>query len=144
LDKLILLNEVQSLLSLGLQSKAGALRDLGEEFPEAKLQEIRKELIDDAVADGALRLVQTEVDQEIASLTGQMASPDGTTAGGGATPGAAAPGPMAGAPAEGGPALDPETLDNLSLGESELRNRLVTEAYGTRLPQRQIPQDYEK
>jgi hypothetical protein len=144
LDKLILLNEVQSLLSLGLQSKAGALRDLGEEFPESKLQEIRKELIDDAVADGALRLVQTEVDQEIASLTGQMMSPDGTTAGGGATPGAAAPGPMAGAPAEGGPALDPETLDNLSLGESELRNRLVTEAYGTRLPQRQIPQDYEK
>jgi len=147
LDKLILLNEVQSLLSLGLQSKAGALRDLGEEFPESKLQEIRKELIDDAVADGALRLVQTEVDQEIASLTGQMMSPDGTTAGGGATPGAAAPGPMAGAPGTpgaAGPALDPETLDNLSLGESELRTRLVTEAYGSRIPQRQIPQDYEK
>jgi hypothetical protein len=147
LDKLILLNEVQSLLSLGLQSKAGALRDLGEEFPEAKLQEIRKELIDDAVADGALRLVQTEVDQEIMSLTGQMMSPDGTTAGGGATPGAGAPGPAAGAagtPGAAGPALDPQTLDNLDMGESELRTRLVTEAYGSRLPQRQVPQDYQK
>jgi len=147
LDKLIVLNEVQSLLSLGLQSKEGALRDLGEEFPESKLQEIRKELIDDAIADGALRLVQTEIEQEIASMTGQLGMADGTTAGGGATPGAAAPGPMGGAPGAGepmAPTLDPQTLDNLALGESELRTRLVTEAYGTKLPSRQIPQDYTK
>lgn len=147
LDKLIVLNEVQSLLSLGLQSKEGALRDLGEEFPESKLQEIRKELIDDAIADGALRLVQTEIEQEIASMTGQLGMADGTTAGGGATPGAAAPGPMGGAPGAGepmAPTLDPQTLDNLALGESELRTRLVTEAYGTKLPSRQIPQDYQK
>jgi hypothetical protein len=147
LDKLIVLNEVQSLLSLGLQSKEGALRELGEEFPESKLQEIRKELIDDAIADGALRLVQTEVEQEIASMTGQLGMMDGTTAGGGATPGAGAPGPMAGGPGAGGPAgpmIDPQTLDTLALGESELRIRLVTEAYGTKLPSRQIPQDYTK
>ena len=144
LDKLIVLNEIQSLLSLGLQSKEGALRDLGEEFPESKLQEIRKELIDDAVADGALRLVQTEIDQEIMSMTGQMAPPDGTTAGGGATPGAGAPGPAAGAMPAPAPVLDPQTAGNLQLGEAELRNRLVTQAYGTRLPQRQVPQDYQK
>jgi hypothetical protein len=141
------LNEVQSLLSLGLQSKEGALRELGEEFPEAKLQEIRKELIDDAIADGALRLVQTEVEQEIASMTGQLGAMDGTTAGGGAAPGAGAPGPMAGGPGAGapaGPMIDPQTLDTLALGESELRIRLVTEAYGTKLPSRQIPQDYTK
>jgi len=146
LDKLIVLNEIQSLLSLGLQSKEGALRDLGEEFPEAKLQEIRKELIDDAVADGALRLIQTQVEQEIAEMTGQMIAPDGTTAGGGAAAGSA-PGPAGAPPAAGapaGPVMDPAVLDNISLGESELRNRLVTEAYGTRLPQRQIPQDYQK
>jgi hypothetical protein len=144
LDKLIVLNEIQSLLSLGLQSKEGALRDLGEEFPESKLQEIRKELIDDAVADGALRLVQTEIDQEIMSMTGQMAPPDGTTAGGGATPGAAAPGPAAGGAPAPTPTLDPQTMDNLTLGEAELRTRLVTEAYGTKLPTRQVPQDYQK
>jgi hypothetical protein len=147
LDKLIVLNEVQSLLSLGLQSKEGALRDLGEEFPESKLQEIRKELIDDAIADGALRLVQTEIEQEIASMTGQLGAADGTTGGGGATPGAGAPGPMPGGPGAGGPAqpmLDPQTLDTLALGESDLRVKLVTEAYGTKLPSRQIPQDYTK
>jgi hypothetical protein len=146
LDKLIVLNEIQSLLSLGLQSKEGALRELGEEFPASVLQEIRKELIDDAVADGALRLVQTEIDQEIMSMTGQMAPADGTTAGGGATPGAGAAGSAAGAAPEAAPAsnLDPETMGNLQLGEAQLRTRLVTEAYGTRAPQRQVPQDYEK
>jgi len=54
LDKLIALNEVQTMLSLGLESKEGALRSLGEEFPDEKLQEIRQELMDDAKADGAL------------------------------------------------------------------------------------------
>jgi hypothetical protein len=141
------LNEIQSLLSLGLQSKEGALRELGEEFPAAVLQEIRKELIDDAVADGALRLVQTEIDQEIMSMTGQAAPADGTTTGGGAADGAAAPGSAAGAeagPAVSGAAMDPQTMGNLQLGEAELRNRLVTEAYGTRLPTRNVPQDYQK
>lgn len=142
LDKLIVLNEIQSLLSLGLQSKEGALRDLGEEFPESKLQEIRKELIDDAVADGALRLVQTQVDQEIAEMTGTMAPMEGA-AGGGAPAGGAAPAEGAPAPAAG-PAMDPQTLDNVTMGEAELRNRLVTQAYGTKLPQRQVPQDYQK
>jgi Phage portal protein, SPP1 Gp6-like len=141
LDKLIVLNEIQSLLSLGLQSKEGALRDLGEEFPEAKLQEIRKELIDDAVADGALRLIQTEIEQEIMSMTGTMPPQDGTSGGGGGAPAGGAP--QAAAPVAG-PALDPQTMDNLALGETALRTRLVTEAYGTRLPTRQIPQDYQK
>ena len=144
LDKLIVLNEVQSLLSLGLQSKEGALRDLGEEFPESKLQEIRKELIDDAVADGALRLIQAEIENEIMTMTGGMAAgteaggaPSGVGGGGGAAAAMPAVQPMQ-------PVLDPQTLDNLAMGEADLRTRLVTEAYGTRLPQRKIPQDYQK
>jgi hypothetical protein len=143
LDKLIVLNEVQSLLSLGLQSKEGALRDLGEEFPESKLQEIRKELIDDAVADGALRLIQAEIENEIMTITGGM--PGGEPGPGGApggAPGGGQPNEEAMPPTQ--TMLDPQTLDNVTLGEAELRNRLVTQAYGTKLPQRQIPQDYEK
>ena len=143
LDKLIVLNEIQSLLSLGLQSKEGALRELGEEFPESKLQEIRKELIDDAIADGALRLIQTEIEQEIMSMTGTMGAPDGAP-GGGAAPSAGAPGPAEGGSPAPSPVLDPQTMGNLQLGEAALRTRLITEAYGTRLPQRQVPQDYQK
>jgi len=142
LDKLIVLNEIQSLLSLGLQSKEGALRDLGEEFPESKLQEIRQELIDDALAEGSLNLIKTEIQNEIVALTGMMSGPDGQ-----ATPAdpqqvAAAQG--AAVQGGGGPVLDPSILANVQMGEQKVRTRLVTEAYGTKLPQRQVPQDYEK
>lgn len=140
LDKLIVLNEVQSLLSLGLQSKEGALRELGEQFPESKLQEIRQELIDDALAEGALKLIQTEIQNEILSLTGMVAGPDGQ-----ATPASPEQTMMAQQAAPGQtPLLDPSIIDQMKQGEQKVRNRLVTEAYGTKLPQRRVPQDYEK
>lgn len=139
LDKLIVLNEVQSLLSLGLQSKEGALRDLGEEFPESKLQEIRQELIDDALAEGSLNLIKTEIQNEIMSLTGMSID-----AGGNAMPAAPEQVAMAQQGAAQTPILDPAIIENLRLGEAKVRTRLVTEAYGTRLPQRQVPQDYQK
>jgi hypothetical protein len=141
LDKLILLNEVSQMMSLGLESKEGALRSMGEAFPQEKLTEIRQELMDDAKADGALKLIQTQIQQEIASLTGMMAGPEGT-----ATPLPTGPEGQVMAPeATGGPT---PVLDEASMmtqmGEGDLRNRLVTEAYGTKLPQRRVPEDYEK
>ena len=142
LDKLIALNEIQSLLSLGLESKEGALRTLGEEFPAEKLNEIRQELLDDATADGALRLLQTQIDTEIASLTGSL-------------PGSAgAPIMEQGKPVGGNggeqPVMQPKApvldaaLEQADMGEADLRNKLVTEAYGTMLPQRRVPKEYEK
>ena len=139
LDKLIVLNEVQSLLSLGLQSKEGALRDLGEEFPESKLQEIRQELIDDALAEGSLNLIKTEIQNEIMSLTGMSVDPNGN-----AMPVAPEQAAAAQQANPGTQILDPAIMENLQLGEASVRARLVTEAYGTKLPQRQVPQDYEK
>lgn len=140
LDKLIALNEVQSMLSLGLESKEGALRTLGEEFPNEKLYEIRQELLDDARADGALKLIQTQIEQEIMQLTG-TALPEGASgmmqgAGGGAD----GQTPM-------GAAMEKPLLDGADSvaqqGESALRNALVTEAYGTKLPQRRnVSKDY--
>jgi hypothetical protein len=138
LDKLIALNEVQSMLSLGLESKEGALRTLGEEFPAAKLNEIRQELLDDATADGALKLLQTQIEQEIAELTGTMPNPE--TGG--------APGAPSATGKPGAPAVLPPTIDGAlaaaDMGEADLRNKLVTEAYGTVLPQRRVPEEYEK
>ena len=140
LDKLIALNEVQSMLSLGLESKEGALRTLGEEFPTDKLNEIRQELLDDATADGALKLLQTQIEQEIADLTGTMPSPDGK----GFTPATAVAGPngeaMAGQPI----AQIDDALMQADMGEADLRNKLVVEAYGTVLPQRKVPEDYQR
>ena len=146
LDKLIALNEIQSKLSLGIESKEGALRALGEEFPAEKLTEIRQELIDDAVSDGALKLVQTQIENDIMTLTG-MSSP---TSGNPAAPvQAPKPGPN-GEPAgpavpesQMAPILEPSMLE-AQAADQQLRQSLVTQAYGTKIPQRRVPQDYEK
>ena len=140
LDKLIALNEIQSKLSLGLESKEGALRELGEEFPAEKLNEIRQELLDDATADGALKLLQTQIEQEIMMLTGaQPAGGPGGAPGGGA--GGAGTTPLQGA---GMPGIMDDAAAANQNAEETLRTALVTEAYGTVLPQRRVPEEYEK
>jgi hypothetical protein len=136
LDKLIVLNEIQTKLSLGLESKAGALRAMGEEFPHEKLDEIRQELIADAKADGAVKLVQTQIENEIANLTGMLS---------GGLNGQPTPLGAPGAPgAEGAPpTMLPPVTDQASMAigqaEQQLRIDLVTKAYGTTLPNRRVP-----
>jgi len=141
LDKLVLLNELQQKMTMGLESKEGALRALGEEFPEEKLQEIRTELIEDAQADGALNLVKIQIQKEIMDMTGMMAGPDGTAMpmqpmmlGDGDVMGDGILGPQTPENAE-----DPANTQSQAIekqGEAKIRETLVTEAYGTRVPQR--------
>lgn len=126
LDKLLLLNEMSTKLSMGLESKEGALRALGEEFPEEKLQEIRQELIADAEADGALALISAQIQKQIMELTGMMPGPEGTPAM-----------PMDTGVEGQAPGTTPPGSSPLELqAESDIRNKLVTDAYGTKLPQR--------
>ena len=132
-DVLIKLNEVQAKMNLGLESKEGALRILGEEFPREKLAEIFEELQDDAIDQGALDMMRAQIQQAIMMATGMFAGPDGTAqpapsgdgnvsnAGGGAAP---LPGIGAAAPMEG-----------------ELINKLVSRAYGGRFAQRRNPDE---
>jgi hypothetical protein len=141
LDKLVLLNELQQKMTMGLESKEGALRALGEEFPEEKLQEIRKELQEDAQADGALQLVKIQIQKEIMDMTGMMPGPDGS-----AIP--MQPTMLGDGDVMGDGVLGPQTPDNASdpanvadegiekQGEQAIREALVTEAYGTKAPQR--------
>ena len=140
LDKLVLLNELQQKVSMGLESKVGALRALGEEFPDLKLEEIRQELIDDAQADGALSLVKVQIQKEIMDLTGMMAGPDGT-----AMP--MDPTMLGDGDVLGDGILGPQTPESQAnpdtnanpielQGEAAVREKLVTAAYGTKLPQR--------
>jgi hypothetical protein len=142
LDKLIALNEIQTKLGMGLESKEGALRTLGEEFPEEKLQEIRAELREDALADGALELLRVQIQKEIQDMTGMMPGPDGTTATplmptqigdgdiiGDSIPGAPSPETV------GDPAVQEGAMAE-GMIEADIRNKLVTAAYGTKIPQR--------
>lgn len=141
LDKLVLLNELSQKMSMGLESKAGALRTLGEEFPEGKLAEIREELIADAKSEGSLNLVRVQIQKQIMDMTGMMAGPDGT-----ATPvdpammggeligdGAVGPGTE-----ETGP-LTPEdaAVEEANFqAEQEIRQTLVQDAYVKQTPER--------
>jgi hypothetical protein len=138
IDKLILLNEIQLLQSLGLESREGALRLLGEEDPAEKLAEIRAELKDDAVADGALQLIKTQIQSEIMNLTGIMPTPDG-----GELPPMQDGAPDALGNTVGSPQMPEPAVDMAQIleqeGEMEIRNRIVTEAFGTKIPQRRNP-----
>jgi len=142
LDKLIVLNEIQTKLGMGLESKEGALRTLGEEFPEEKLQEIREELKQDKIADGALQLLQIQIQKQIMDMTGMMPGPDGSSAVP-LTPTPLGDGEVLGDGMEGPQtpenAMDPanqEAQAENMMAEADLRNKLVTEAYGTKIPQR--------
>lgn len=143
LDKIVMLNELAQKMSMGLESKEGALRALGEEFPLEKLQEIRKELQEDALAEGALNLVKVNIQKQIMDMTGFMAGPDGTATpidpmmmGDGDTLGDGQLGPQG---------EDPEAMaveqENLN-AQDQIRNALVTEAYGNTAPtQRPVDKD---
>jgi hypothetical protein len=136
LDKIVLLNELQQKMSMGLESKEGALRALGEEFPELKLQEIRSELIADAEADGALNLVKVQINKQIMDMTGMMAGPDGSATpmdpmmlGDGDVLGDGILGPST-PESQKDPATNTQGME--MQGEQAIRNALVTEAYGTK------------
>jgi len=142
LDKLIALNEIQTKIGMGLESKEGALRTLGEEFPEEKLEEIRSELIADAEADGALQLVKIQIQKAIMDMTGMMPGPDGNSAIP-MQPQQLGDGDIMGDGIEGAPTeenqKDPETqaMEGMEQeAEAQVRNKLVTDAYGTKIPQR--------
>lgn len=138
LDKLVVLNEVQMMMSMGLESKEGALRTLGEEFPEEKLAEIRAEMMEDAKADGALSLLQTEIQKQIMELTGMMPGPEGGTA---MPMDPMATGDVVGDGLPGAPAGADPAKQQAEMTEEGLREQLLVEAYGTKIPQRRNQDD---
>ena len=69
-DTLVKLNELMARLQLGLESKKGALRDLGEQFPDEKLQELWLEQVDDLNMDAAKQIRSSQIAAAIIALTG--------------------------------------------------------------------------
>jgi hypothetical protein len=139
LDKIVLLNELAQKISMGLESKEGALRALGEEFPELKLQEIRKELKDEAVSEGALNLVKVQIQKQIMDMTGMMAGPDGTATP--VDPMMMGDGDLLGDGQIGQQGQDPAAAaveaQNLA-AEEQIRNVILEQAYGEEVPARNM------
>lgn len=156
-DQLVKLNELQVKMALGLTSKRGALMELGEEFPDERLQEIFHELIDDAEQQAALELLRAQVASLTASLTG-MVSPEGPQPlppppqngnGNGKSNGGSKPAvKSAGGPnVSSAPGSVPQlgVLPGINLQDSEdvkkMFQRIVALSHGTTLPQRRKPEE---
>jgi hypothetical protein len=140
LDKLVKLNELMIEMQMGLNSKRGALKELGFEFPDEKLWEIFQELVDDTKMQGALDMMKSQIAAAVMAATGMV-------------PGAGGPEPQeqpgtvssAGGSSvtSGGSAATtaaPPTPDiGLTVDQKQLMSELVTMAYGTKIPQRRNP-----
>jgi hypothetical protein len=75
MDTLIKINEIQAKMAMNLESRRGALRDLGEEFPDQKLREIFEEVLEDTKEQGALDLIRSQLAAFNMMATGM--TPDG-------------------------------------------------------------------
>jgi hypothetical protein len=131
-DRLVALNEIQAGMQLGLESKRGALKRLGEEFPDEKAEEIFQEMKEDLIEQAALNLFRAQADAFTMETTGLLPGPDSD--GRESTP--APPPPSEGSDSSGalpGPTVAPTLLDK------DLQNQIATLAFGTKLAQRRNP-----
>lgn len=131
-DALIKLNEIQFKMQLGLESKRGALADLGNEFPDEKMQEIFEELIQDAKEQGALDMVRSKINAAIMAATGVIPGEQPAPVDTGTNNSASGSGDN-GAVGSTGPSFQIDPMTN------EMLSELVTQAYGTKSPQRRNP-----
>jgi hypothetical protein len=142
IDKLVKLNEIAAMMNLDLESRRGALKDLGEQFPDDKLQEIYDELHEDAIRDGALRMLRTQIDAIALGTTGLLPTEDGSVADPNAVPATDAEGNPK--PTNNGPDKIDQTPNLQALdgaGSMNALREMVNNAYGTKLGSRQLPTD---
>lgn len=130
-DALIKLNEIQVRFALGLESKRGALRELGEEFPSEKMREIFDEQLIEARESGALDYIRAQIAAVILAETGLP--PEGVEA--------PAPPPNAGSGPDGATSGPLPGVPGLKDGAEaqEVLSELVTLSAGTKLAQRRNP-----
>ncbi|WP_020142220.1 phage portal protein [Terracoccus sp. 273MFTsu3.1] len=142
-DALLKLQEMQMKMAMGLESKRGAIRELGNAFPDEKQQEIFEEMVADAKYEGALALLKAQFASAITAATGMVPGADGSMeplppapapTGDSGSEGAPAPGPMAAAP---NPLNSMEAVT--AEGQQQALAEIVTQAYGTRAGMRKMP-----
>jgi hypothetical protein len=114
MDRLIKINEIQAMMAMNLESRRGALRDLGYAFPDQKMREIFEEVLEDTKQQGALDLIRGQIASFTMMATGM--TPDGQ--------------PMMGADAEGNP------VPMLQQVDPAMAQELQWMAYGPYPPER--------
>ncbi len=134
-DILVKLNEIAQKMQLGIESKRGALADLGEEFPDEKLAEIFAEILEDSKDQGALQLQNSAIQSAIVALTGMV--PGGAEVAATGQEGASGDGGGGGSPDAGGTGAMPGLM--LDTNTMNLMNELTTRAYMPRMGQFRNP-----
>jgi hypothetical protein len=132
-DVLIKLSEEQAKMAIGLQSKRGALRELGEEFPNEKMAEVYEELRDDLMDQGALDMLSAMISAAVMQMTGMVSSD-------GAQPAVQSAGGSS-VSSVGGSSEDGGILPALPAPSPDVVNQLAQRAFGANLAQRRVPQD---
>lgn len=133
-DILIKLNEIQLKMELGIESRKGALGDIGEEFPDEKLQELHEEMMQDAKSEAELRVFNSQVAAAIMAITGIIPEGQGEPV----PPEAPEPGnsgDSANAPQQV-TAKQPQLPPGLKQVQDSLINEIVTNAFSPRVPLR--------
>ena len=142
IDKLVKLNEIAAMMNMDLESRRGALKELGEQFPDDKLQEIYDELHEDAIRDGALRMLRTQIDSIVLGSTGLLPTEEGSQPDPNAQPALdmnGNPKPTDNGPGNIDNAPNLQALDGA--GSMNALREMVNDAYGTKLGSRQLPTD---
>lgn len=127
-DQLIKLNEEQAKMALGLQSKRGAMREMGEEFPNEKMAEIYEELRDDAFDQGALDMISAQIAAAVMAMTGVIPMGDGAHQ------------PAVQPTGEGDPTSEGPLPGTAVTPDSDVVNQLVQRAFGGNLAQTRVPE----
>jgi hypothetical protein len=126
-DALIKMSEQQQLIAMGLQSNRGALREMGEQFPNEKMAEVFEEKLEDIYDEGALAMIKSQVASFIFQATGIMPGEGGEAPAGQTQQSSSSDGEEGLLPAL--PAPSPDVV-----------NEIGQRAYGARLPQRRVPE----
>jgi Phage portal protein, SPP1 Gp6-like len=139
-DILVKLQEIQLMFALGLESKRGALKDLGEEFPDEKLQELFEEQIVDAQQAAARQILNAHIAAITMSLTGIV--PEGA----GEPVEQPKPGPDGKMPPKQKPPAGiagalPSVEDILNGVDTSLFTDLVQQAFVPKMPMRRVVPD---
>jgi hypothetical protein len=100
-------------MAMNLESRRGALRDLGVQFPDQKIREIFEEVLEDTREQGALDLIRSQIAAFNMMATGM--TPDGQ--------------PLMGQDAEGNPVPAQPPVD------PQLAQEIQQLAYGVYPPQ---------
>lgn len=135
LDTLVKLQEISQKMLLGIESKRSALRELGEQFPDEKIQELFDEQVREANEQGALEMLRQQINSVILKLTGMP--PTGVEP---PVPQADAMGNPINQP--GGPGTIGGASGVIGLAGSETQmmlTKLVSQAYGANIPLRRNP-----